>query len=1059
MARRTDPAKRIVMVGNGMATMASLEAIFKHEVILKKKKEVAITIFGDEPRSNYNRILLSNVLAGITEFEKIVTPQKEWILERGIDLRQGISTTEIDAENKTVTDANGGVTPYDLCLLATGARPIIPAIEGDDKDGVFTFWTIENTERILSAASQHLEAVVIGGGLLGLEAARALINYGVSVTIVQLSDQLMDQQIDPIGAALLKEEIERMGIRVLLETKAEAILGDEAVTGIRISSGETLLCGMVLICAGSHANTTLAKKAGAKINRGVVVDGRMMTSVPGLFATGDLIEHRGLCYGLIAPLKKQAEVLADVMVGKGRKRYEGTVCATTLKVAGISLTSAGELMKGPSGEEISFLDSERGIYKKCVLRQNRLTGFILLGEYEEGLRLFDLLQNGTDISAIKHQLLGKTDVSQEADRPSSVSALSDTYIICNCNHISKREIVESICKRGLKCWEEVADSTEAGTSCGSCVQLIDDLILETNKEKGRLDIATIKREGLGVDFSRITEKGSRAVSLEDEYRLKTYGISPQKHAGYSMLRIRIPGGRTSSKQVVRLARLAEIHGRGRMHLTVRQALELHWFRVEEAETIFEELRGIGLTTRSSCGDTFRNVMACPHGETANDGIFDVQDRATQVSDWVVKSADLMNAAMPNRLNVAFSGCPGCNSTARINDIGFVAVRRKNEVGERETGFELWVGGSIGTDPVLGFKLRSFIEIEDALPACQAIFAIYARYTDRDKKASRLKVLIKKWGQEKFSDRFETVFCKKRGMPENKDFSLSALKTGNGTLGWFKRLMTKLPSQRTSLPSGATTQRQKGRVQLALDIPLGEISAETFKALGEIANRFGDDSLYLTKDQNIELHGIGIRKVAHVHKALKDLGISLKGEHFQPNLISCVGIAFCPLAVTHAQGAARDLLDHYSPDDMAKKQLFQSLSIHISGCQNSCTKHQLADIGLAGAMLPVGDANRNSYQVFLGGTFGRSGADTEKETLRLGERVMKGITEAMVVPLVDALLDIVLAHRHEGERFQQVVMRLGTGKVAALLKLQMDPLIRAPSEEVKMVTKKVEEVLR
>lgn len=1054
---------RLVVIGNGMAGMAAVEAI------LKPRSDLSITIFGDEAQTHYNRIYLSDVLAGKTTGEKIILHPKPWYTERGIDLRQGVKVVSIDPDAKQVSDSEGTVTEYDMLLLATGGSPVIPPICGSDKEGVFAFWTMEDTEKIISAARSKREAVVIGGGLLGLEAARGLINYGVSVTVVHLADRLMEQQLDPIGASILKRDLERMGIPSVLNMTADKIIGDDQVTGVCLKNGEVLSAGMVLICTGTRPNLSLAEEAGLKVNQGIIVDDRMETSRPGIFAVGDAIEHQGKVYGLVTPLKEQAEVLADAITGKDENRYKGTVCATTLKVAGINLTSAGDFTGGGGAEEVAFVDTEKSIYKKCVIRQNRLAGFILLGDNKDGPRLFNLLQKGEDISAIKNGLLGNIEMEEAPDSLSGAAALAESDLVCTCNSVSKGAICSAIRKKSLKTRDEVAGCTEATTGCGSCAQLVDDLlllvnkspqqegILEANPSRGRgkgsnsvktLDLEKIKQEGLGLDFSRIREEGARAVTHEDSYRLKTYGICTQKHEGYSMLRIRIPGGIVTSAQLARLTDIAAVHGRGRIHLTVRQAMELHWVRVEEAEDIFEKLKAVGLTSRSACGHTLRNVTACAHGSIAPDGVIDVQPWAQRISDYFIKRSDLMNPTMPNRLNINFSGCGVCAADAAINDIALVAVKRETESGNSEIGFELWVGGSLGSRPILGFRLREFIPLHDALPACQAVFEIHTKFGNRSKARSRLKFLIEKWGREKFTTTFDKVFQEKQGIPENRDVPLPTM-TDNEEKPWLGGRLTAalIPAQPSNLPSGAAPQRQRGYVRLAVAVPLGEIRAETLAALGEIALRHGNSRIHLTKEQDLELQWIPARKIRRVVKMLDRLGLSLKGEASGPKLIACVGIEFCTLAVTHSQGAARDLLNHFEPADPEKRALFNAISIHISGCPNSCAKHQVGDIGLAGTMSPVGASRRFSYQLFLGGRL--------EGEVRLGKMVRKAITEEMVVPTVDALLDIALAHRLEGESFQEVISRLGTNKVVEVLEQKIKPFVPECSEALAMAPELME----
>lgn len=1038
--------QRIVVVGNGMAGVSAVEAI------LKTHHGAVITIFGDEPHPNYNRILLSDVLAGKTTFEKIVLNPKEWYAQNGLDLKLSAPICKIDATLKFVTDLNGQVTPYDFLILAMGGLPYLPPILGLDKKGVLVFRTLDETREIMRRAQEGSEdempssAVVIGGGLLGLESARGLMRYGVEVTVVHLMNRLMEQQLDEAGAELLEREIKRMGIRVIRNATAKEIVGHESVEEIVLTTGARLPCQMVVICAGILPNIALAKASLLAVNRGVLVDDQMRTSHTDIFAVGDLIEHRGKTYGLVAPLKDQAGVVADAIFGEGKRRYHGTVCATTLKVAGINLTSAGNFQGGGLSDAISFLDSEKGVYKKCVFTRNKLEGFILLGDNKDATRLFNLIAKGEEVKN-KRALL--SDLSSYADVVSSdtVFSMADSEFICNCNNVTKGEILTVIRDRALTTREQVATCTLATTGCGSCVQLVDDLlagpkVIVPNVSATTFDLAMVKQNGLGIDFEKLKKYGARDMSLEDRYRLKTYGLCAQKHPGYFMLRHRIPGGVLTSEQVATLAELCETYGRDRAHITVRQNLELHWIRVEDAMDIFNTLRAVGMTTRSSCGHTLRNVMACPHGRVSPDGLLDVTPSADRVSHYYAERSDLINPTMPNRLNVYFSACPECNASAVLNDIAFVAVTREIE-GKQKVGFELWVGGSLGRRPMLGFKIKDFISVADALPACVAIFQIYTKFGDPTSSRSRLTYLIEQLGKDKFVALFDQTFLEKKSLPEffvgidsieNKD-------APNRVARFFTSVMPM-----GALPAGIIPQRQPGYVRFVVDVPVGEIHANQLAVVGKLAKQFGDGRVYFTKNQNLELQFIPARQIKRVIKALNRVGLYIKGNNTR-NILSCPGTEFCPLSMTHTVGAARDILKHFHPDDSDKASLLGSMSIHISGCLNGCARHLVGDIGLAGAMTTIGETQWYSYNLFLGGTM--------TENVRVGEMVREGITDKMIIPAIDALLDIVLGERLAGETFQAVVTRLTPKKVALLLEVRLAVLLDEKHEEIKMVSHFVE----
>ncbi|HLB01563.1 MAG TPA: FAD-dependent oxidoreductase [Nitrospiria bacterium] len=1004
---------RLVVIGNGMAGVNAVEEV------LKIRSDISIRIYGEEPHVNYNRILLSEVLAGQRPFEDIYLNTKEWYEQNRIDLRLGVRVTAIDASGKTVTDSCGAVSPYDRLLIAVGGEPFIPPIQGTGKDGVFVFRNIQDTSKIMHQARLAKQAVVIGGGLLGLEAARGLINYGVTVMVVHLMDHLMEQQLDAMGAAMLKREVERLGIGVMLNTTVKEILGDGRVEGVRLTTGQEIAAGMVLICTGIRPNLDLAKSAGLETHRGTLVNDWMQTSVPDIYAVGDMIEHRGKTYGLVAPLRDQARVVADHLVGQKKMRYEGTVCATILKVAGVNLTSAGVFLGGNGYDEMVYVDTQVGIYKKLVLQANKLVGMILLGDNKDGARLFNLIQSGQDISILRDQL-----IHMISGRPSTeaipgfsiVATMADTELVCNCNSVTKGTIVAAIREKGLKTRDEVAACTKASTGCGSCTQLVEDLLQEANLKKTStapttvpaqssasggpveppmadkpilgyptaypksLEVERIKQEGLGLDFEKIRERGVMALTEDDYYRLKTYGVCSQKHPGYFMLRIRIPGGRVTARQLIHLSELAEIHGRGWGHLTTRQDLEFHWVRVEEVPEIWEKLEAIGLSTRSACGHTMRNVVACPHSGISQDSLIDVQPWAKAVSDYFIKRSDLINPTMPNRLNIYFAGCAECAPHAQINDIGFVAVKRPSPASSApggglggkdggtmsEIGFEVWAGGSLGAHPILGFRLKDFIPLQDVLPACQAIFYIHARYGNRTKAKSRLKWLVDQWGHEKFAMVFERIFQGKRTLPENAEFAQPTRQQGERSPSPLSRIRTTmaLPVIPSSLPPGCSPQRQAGYVRVTVEVPLGEISASQLRMLARMSKRYGNGEVHFTQDQNMELHWIRAYAAHKVARAVEGVGLALKGTETAPRVVACPGTEFCVLAVTNAQGAGKDILKQYTPKDPAKAELLKGISIHISGCPNSCAKHQVADIGLAGTMSTVGEETLFSYLLFL-----------------------------------------------------------------------------------------------
>src|SRR5687767_15577121 len=358
--------KRLVVVGNGMAGMACLEQILKYG------PRFQITVFGDETHVNYNRIMLSSVLAGEKAADDIVLNSLDWYLKHEIDLHVGVRIVDVDPDAKTVTGNDGSVTPYDLLLLATGSSAWMPPISGLDKDGVFAFRTLEDTRELTRRSGPDTKAVVIGGGLLGLEAARGLQVQGCDVTVVHLMPTLMERQLDPDGGMYLVGKMEELGIRVLLGRTTTAVLGNGHVEGVALSDRSCLEADLVVVAAGIRPNVELALKAGIAVNRGIVVNDHMETSEPDIFAVGECVEHRGICYGLVAPLFEQGKVLAATITGHKGPTYTGSATAAKLKIMGVDVFSAGTWSDEPGAESVRYEDPGLGIYKKLTLRDGVL---------------------------------------------------------------------------------------------------------------------------------------------------------------------------------------------------------------------------------------------------------------------------------------------------------------------------------------------------------------------------------------------------------------------------------------------------------------------------------------------------------------------------------------------------------------------------------------------------------------------------------------------------------------------------------------------------------------
>ncbi|WP_082928570.1 NAD(P)/FAD-dependent oxidoreductase [Cupriavidus gilardii] len=391
---------RLVVVGNGMAGMRTVE-----ELLALAPDLYDITVFGAEPHGNYNRILLSPVLAGEKTVDDIMLHPREWYARHGITLLAGDPVVAIDRARRLVRSRSGKEIRYDRLLLATGSRPFIVPVPGHALDGVIAFRDIQDVETMLAAARAHRHAVVIGGGLLGLEAANGLLRQGMDVTVLHLGDALMDRQLDANAAALLKRTLERRGLRILLGANTSEILGETRVTGVRLADGTQIPADLVVMAAGVRPNAELARAAGLHCERAIVVDDTLQTYDPRIYAVGECVQHRQATFGLVAPIWDQARVCAAHLAGAGHRRYVQQATATRLKVSGVELYSAGDIVGGEDSEDLVLRDPRRGIYKRLVLQQGRLAGAVLYGDVQDGPWYFELIQNGTPIGAIRNRLL------------------------------------------------------------------------------------------------------------------------------------------------------------------------------------------------------------------------------------------------------------------------------------------------------------------------------------------------------------------------------------------------------------------------------------------------------------------------------------------------------------------------------------------------------------------------------------------------------------------------------------------------------------------------------
>ncbi len=745
----------LVLVGNGMAGVRALEELLKYDPDLYD-----ITVFGAEPYPNYNRIMLSPVLAGEKTIDDIILNSREWYVENGIALHTGDAVVEIDRAARKVRTESGEEVGYDRLLLATGSEPFIIPVPGHEKEGVIGFRDIADVDRMLAAAKQYRKAVVIGGGLLGLEAANGLMKNGMDVTVVHLMDILMERQLDRPAAELLKASLEERGMKFLMETQTAAVLGDERVTGLEFADGSTIDADLVVMAVGIRPNIELASKAGIHCERGIVVSDTMQTFDPRVYAVGECVQHRGVCYGLVAPLFEQAKVAANHLAQIGIARYEGSVTSTKLKVTGIDLFSAGEFNEGEGDETLVLQDPAQGIYKKLVIRDDRIKGAVMYGDTMDGTWYFQLLREGTDISDMRATILfGQHDVGDAGHGDvARVASLSDDAEICGCNGVCKGEIVDAIQTKGLFTLDDVKAHTKAASSCGSCAGLVEALLASTVGEgydatpsKKAICACTEHSHDEVIQAIREQElKDMRAVfhfldwktpdgcatcrpalnyyllanwpaEYQDDARSRFINERAhgniQKDGTYSVVP-RMFGGLCTPSDLRAIADVAEKYEVPEMKVTGGQRIDLFGVKKEDLPAMWKDLTDAGFVSGHAYGKAMRTVKTCAGKTWCRFG--------TQNSTGLgVKLEELTwGSWMPHKFKLAVSGCPRNCAEATIKDFGVVCV---------DSGYELHIGGNGGIKVRVTDLLCKVESEEEVLEYCGAFIQLYreeAHYLER-----------------------------------------------------------------------------------------------------------------------------------------------------------------------------------------------------------------------------------------------------------------------------------------------------------------------------------------
>ncbi|MRX54934.1 nitrite reductase large subunit [Bacillus idriensis] len=734
--------KKLILIGNGMAGVRTIE-----EVLNVSREEFEIKIFGSEPHPNYNRILLSKVLQGDTEVKDITLNDWDWYKENNIQLHTGETVTKIDAEMKAVFSDSGRVELYDELILATGSLPFILPIPGADKKGVTAFRDIRDTDEMLEASKKYKKAAVIGGGLLGLEAARGLLNLGMDVSVIHLSPNLMERQLDPIAGRLLQKELENQGMNFLLEKQTEAIMGDDRAEGLKFKDGTEIEADLVVMAVGIKPNTELAKESGLSVNRGIVVDDYLQTNIPHIYAVGECAEHDGIAYGLVAPLYEQAKVLAKQICGNKTNPYKGSIVSTQLKVSGVNVFSAGDFTEGEDKKAIKVFDDQDGIYKKIVLRGNQIVGAVLFGDTNDGSRLLSMIQKQADVSEIS-----KVSILQPAGEmagKSLVENMSAEEMICGCNGVSKGSIVQAIQKQGCSSVDEIKACTSASRSCGGCKPLVAELLQCTLGDKfdagaqkeaicgctelSRDEIVDeIKAKGLSHTKEVMnvlgwsSEEGCskcrpalnyylgmvKPTEYEDERESRF--VNERMHANiqrdgtYSVVP-RMYGGVTNAKDLRRIADVVDKYEIPLVKVTGGQRLDLFGVKKEDLPDVWKEL---DMPSGYAYGKSLRTVKTCVGEQFCR---FGTQD---SMSLGIALEKKFEGLQTPHKVKMAVSACPRSCAESGFKDIGFIGI---------EGGWELYVGGNGGTH-VRGGDLLIKVKTDEEVMEITGAYLQYYRET-------------------------------------------------------------------------------------------------------------------------------------------------------------------------------------------------------------------------------------------------------------------------------------------------------------------------------------------
>lgn len=779
--------QKLVIIGNGMAPGRMLENLFE-----TAPGVFDVTIFNAEPRVNYDRIMLSPVLSGEKAYEDIVIHNDEWYATHGVTLHKGAKVSHIDRERKTITSENGITASYDKLVIATGSSPFIIPVPGHQLPGVLPYRDLDDVTKMLKIAGNKGRAIVIGAGLLGLEAAYGLKRQGMDVTVIHLMPTIMERQLDPAAAYLLEKALIERGIDIITKANTKRILGEDKVEGIELEDGRIIEGTMVVMAVGIRPASGLAKEAGLAVNRGIVVDDGMMTSDASIYALGECAEHRGMCYGLVAPLYESAKVLADRLIG-GHSEYHGSVTNTKLKVTGINLFSAGDFAEGDDREEIVLRDATAGVYKRLILKENRIIGAVLYGETSDGSWFFDLMKKGTDIAEMRETLIfGQAyQGGSPLDPMAAVAALPDDAEICGCNGVCKGKITSTITGKGLTSLDDVRAHTKASASCGNCTGLVEQLMTLTLgdsynptavqpmckctdlghddvrrliKAKSLKTIPAVMQElewktSCGCAKCRPALNYYLVCDWPDEYAddYQSRFINERVHANiqkdgtYSVVP-RMWGGVTNADELRAIADVVDKFEIPLVKVTGGQRIDLLGIEKEDLPAVWADLGKAGFISGQAYAKGLRTVKTCVGEQWCRFGTQDSTGLGIRIEKF------MWGSWTPAKLKLAVSGCPRNCAEATCKDIGVICV---------DSGFEIHFAGAAGLD-IKGTEILGLVKTEDE--ALEHIVALTQMYREQARYLERIYKWAKRIGYDEIRRQIMDDADKRRGFYERFVFS-------------------------------------------------------------------------------------------------------------------------------------------------------------------------------------------------------------------------------------------------------------------------------------------------